>query len=559
MKRLLFIGLLILGALALSLSIVYGQRKQEKAKAEIAASPFGNVDEITAAQLRDYLHFVASDEMEGRDTPSRGLDITARFIAMNLSRWGLKPAGDGQGHLERYFQRFALTSRRVLPEASSAMINGQNLKIGEDFIAAVPSGISAPYPGAASGKLVYVGHGMMVKARNINAYQSVDVKDKIMVVADAYPKGVSFRDLRGKAGVDFDRPETYARANGAKGIIFLPSPSTIGFWEQRHQATLTASLPLMESAQAARIVPAITISERAAAALFKGEKLEFEAVKKQMSEAALGESFDFSEAKQAGFVVGAKVDTILTQNVVAVLEGADPVLKNEYVAIGAHYDHVGMRQNVQGDGIWNGADDDGSGTVATMAIAEALVKGERPKRSFLFVWHAGEEKGLWGSEYINHNPPVPTGQIVAQLNIDMIGRSRKQGDANVRNANLSGPDEIYVIGSKLMSTELGALSEEVNASFLKLKFNYKYDAPDDPERLFYRSDHYNYARKGIPIIFYFDGVHEDYHGAGDHADKIDYEKMEKVTRTILATGWKLANLPTRPKVDKPLPAQLAEN
>jgi Zn-dependent M28 family amino/carboxypeptidase len=154
---------------------------------------------------------------------------------------------------------------------------------------------------------------------------------------------------------------------------------------------------------------------------------------------------------------------------------------------------------------------------------------------------------------------VPAKQIIAQLNIDMIGRSKKEGDTNRANAELSGPNEIYVIGSKMMSSYLAEVSEQVNNSYLKLAFNYKYDDPNDRNRFFFRSDHYNYARKGIPIIFYFDGVHEDYHRATDHADRIDYQKMEKVTRTIFATMWKLSNSATRPKVDQPLPPQLRGN
>jgi hypothetical protein len=555
LKRFILIAWLLVAALTTALSISHAQRKADKPK----ASPFGNVEAITAAQLKDYLYFVASDEMEGRDTPSRGLDLTAKFLALNLSRWGLKPAGTGEGPLDRYFQKFALTSRRVLPDASSATINGQQLKAGEDFIVSGASGAPAAFPGTAAGNLVFVGHGLMVKAKNIDAYKGINVKDKIMVVADAYPRGVTFQDFNGKPGIDFHRPNSYAIAHGAKGIIFLPSSSTISFWNERFNRSRNPSRPMMEPPSYARSVPTITVSEKVAAAILQGEKLDFETIKKQMSEGAVGDALDLSAGKQASFTVGAKVDTILTQNVVGILEGSDPVLKNEYIAVGAHYDHVGMRQSGEGDRIFNGADDDGSGTVAVLAIAEALAKGERPKRSFLFVWHAGEEKGLWGSEYITENPIVPNNQIITQLNLDMIGRGKKEGDTNPRNANLTGPNNIYVIGSKMMSSELATLSEEVNNGFLKLGFDYKYDAPNDPERFFYRSDHYNYAKKGIPIIFYFDGVHEDYHGAGDHPDKIDYEKMEKVTRTVLATGWKLANLPARPKVDKPLPPQLAGN
>ncbi len=554
MKRIILAGHLLLCAFLISQASINAQRK-EKAKPAAAAAiaPFGNIEAITAAQLKDYLYFVASDEMEGRNTPSRGLDLTAKFIAMNLSRWGVKPGG-GDGS---YFQKFGLTSRRVTPEQSEASVDGQSFKIGEDFIA-------QPYPGSASGPIVYIGHGVVIKAKNINPYQGVDVKDKIMLVVDGYPKGMTFRDRRGKRGRDYDDPGSYARAHGAKGIIIIPSPSTLAFWEQRYKSFLNPTRLALERPEQINSVPAIIASEKMANAILQGEKVDYETIKKQMSEGAIGESFDLSPSKQASFTVAANIETQLTQNVVGIIEGGDPVLKNEYVAIGAHYDHIGNSQQgdcrpAGGDTICNGADDDGSGTVATLAIAEALSKGPRPKRSVIFVWHAGEEKGLWGSDYFTNNPTVPIDRIVTQLNIDMIGRSKKPGDTNPRNIHLTGPHEIYTIGSKLMSTDLGNLSEEVNNSFLKLSFNYKYDAPDDTERFFTRSDHYNYAKQGVPIIFYFSGVHEDYHGAGDHADKIDYEKMEKVTRTIFATMWRLANAPNRPKVDKPLPPQLADN
>lgn len=546
MKRFFLATLLLTFSLTISQPLAIAQRVQEKAKpaAPATAGQFGNVEAITAAQLKDYLYFVASDEMEGRDTPSRGLDLTAKFIAMNLSRWGVKPGGtDGT-----FFQKFALTGRQLLPEQTTASVNGQSFKIGEDFYAQA-------YAGSASGQLVYVGYGYVAKAKNINPYDGVDVRGKIVLVVDGFPKGVTYQEIRSGAAI---RPEVYAGAQGAKGVIILPSRSTITFWDERYKSSLNQSPLMMENAAQGDRVPVIVASEKMAGAILQGEKIDYETIKKQINDGAIGESFALSLNKQVSFNVGAKVEKAMTQNVVGIIEGSDPVLKNEYVAVGAHYDHVGMRASGEGDRIYNGADDDGSGTVATLAIVEALAKGpQRPKRSVIFVWHAGEEKGLWGSAYFTDNPPVPINQIITQLNIDMIGRSKRDGDTKPVNKNLTGQNAIYIIGSKMMSTELGALSEEVNNSYLKLTFDYKYDAPNDPERFFYRSDHYNYAKKGIPIIFYFSGVHEDYHQPSDHADKIDYEKMEKVTRTIFAMMWKLANAPTRPKVDKPLPAQLA--
>jgi peptidase M28-like protein len=525
------------------------QEKPETVKAATASGPFGNVEAITAAQLKEWLYVVASDEMEGRDTPSRGLDLTAKFIADRLSQFGVKPGGDDG----TYFQKFALTSRRVEPELTIASVKGQSFKLGEDFIA-------EPMQGQASGQIVYVGHGYMIKAKDVDAYQGVDVKGKIMLAVEGYPRGVSYQDISGKkAGEDYDTPETYARAHGARGVIYIPGQSTLAFWQNRHRFSLNPSRMRLERLkQSGANIPVIYASENMVKAILEGEKLDYETIRKEASEGALGEAFDLSAGKQASFNVNAKVDRATTQNVVGVIEGVDPLLKKEYVAVGAHYDHVGMSRNAEGDKIFNGADDDGSGTVATLAIAEALAKGPaRPKRSVLFVWHAGEEKGLWGSEFFTDDPTVPIQQIVAQLNIDMIGRSKKEGDDNPANRDLTGPNELYVIGSKMMSTDLGNLSEEVNNQYLKLAFNYKYDDPSDPERFFYRSDHYNYAKKGVPIIFYFSGVHEDYHGLADTADKIDYQKMEKVARTVFAMMWRLANAPARPKVDKPLAPQVA--
>lgn len=525
------------------------QEKQETAKPATTPEQFGNVEAITAAELKEWLYVVASDEMEGRDTPSRGLDLTAKFIADHLSQWGVKPGGDDG----TYFQKFALTSRRVEPELTIASVNGQSFKLGEDFIA-------EPAQGQASGRIVYVGYGYMIRAKDIDAYQGVDVKGKIMLAVEGFPRGVSFQDIRDKkAGEDYDTPETYSHAHGARGVIYFPSASTLTFWQNRHRFSLNPSrMKLERPRQSGADIPVIYASEKMVKAILDGEKLNYETIRKQASEGALGEGFDLSASKQASFNVNAKIDRAITQNVVGMIEGADPILKKEYVAIGAHYDHVGMSRNAEGDKIFNGADDDGSGTVATLAIAQALAKGPaRPKRSVLFVWHAGEEKGLWGSEFFTDNPTVPIEQIGAQLNIDMIGRSKKAGDRNPANRDLTGPNELYVIGSKMMSTDLGNLSEEVNNSYLKLAFNYKYDDPNDNERFFYRSDHYNYAKKGVPIIFYFSGVHEDYHGLADTADKIDYQKMEKVTRTIFAMMWRLANAPARPKVDKPLAPQVA--
>jgi hypothetical protein len=567
MRKLRFYSLVILLTLSFALPTTFAQRQGTKTKSSVAATTAAarGVDTISAAQLKNYLSFIASDEMEGRDTPSRGLDTTAKFIAMNLERWGFKPTGDDGS----FFQKIVLRRDQLDGAHSSAEINGQKFNFGDDFL---PNAVGA----TLTGPLVYVGHGWVVKSKNIDAYQGVDVKDKIIVVfGEGLPQGVTRADLTGKTGEDWISPALYAQQHGAKGVIAVSEYGMLLRWDQTRQR-LGGPMPRAQvekfMTQTGPPVPVIWMSPRMASALFQGEKYSAAALMAYGS--GVGPTsvsgpngppvtvtlpFELNASKSVTFTIAAKNEKPMTQNVVAVWEGADPVLKNEYVAVGAHYDHIGICEPGTADPICNGADDDGSGTTALLGMAEAISHAkQRPKRSILFVWHCGEEKGLWGSRYFTDYPTIPLAQIVTQLNIDMIGRSKKDGDTNPRNATLSGPNQIYVIGSTMMSTDLGKLSETVNKSYLNLQYDLRYDDPNDTNRFFFRSDHYNYARKGIPIIFFFDGVHEDYHRPGDEAQKIDYEKMEKVARTIYMTLWEVANLPVRPKVDKPLPAQLTQ-
>ena len=550
-----FLSVLILtSVLALSLAPISAQRTSRRTTSAAAATTQKGVDTISAAQMRDYLSFIASDEMEGRDTPSRGLDMTAKFLAMNLSRWGLKPGGDDG----TYFQKIGLRKDGIDKEQTIASLNNQPLTIGEDYI---PVGRG----GEASGPLVFAGNGWFFKAKNVDAYKDIDARGKIAVIftpPDGLPRGFSPADLTGKRGEDWIDPGEYARKQGVVGLIIVPGFQFIANWQRNLNRITEGGATSVEKFQAAApaALPTIIASPRLANLLFQSERQNATVLFETTSGSTLPAAFELNPEKKVSMKLVAKHNQLATQNVVAVFEGSDPILKEEYVAVGCHYDHVGIGTPVNGDAIYNGADDDGSGTTALLAMAEALAKAPvKPKRSILFVWHAGEEKGLWGSRYFVENPTVPINKIVTQLNIDMIGRSKKPGDTNPRNKELTGPDEIYVIGSKMMSTELGALSESVNKGYLNLSFNYRYDDPNDPNRFFFRSDHFNYARKGIPIIFYFDGEHEDYHRPGDSADKIDYEKMQKVTRTVYLMMWELANRAARPAVDKQLPKELSGN
>ena len=521
--------------------------QKRNGSAAAVAPKFGNTDGVTAAQLKEHLTFIASDELEGRDTPSRGLDIAAMYIAQHLRAFGIKPAGD-EG---TYFQKVPLRRGRVDIENTRLNLNGQGFSYGQDFLTSL---VNANVSGAA---VVFAGNGWVIKSKNINPYQGVEVKDKVVVVVNNLPKGITGADLKGPLGGDWMSPAYYAQTNGAKAVINFPTFSTLVNWEgTRWNQSDKGAVEFGDNPSAIKI-PVITVSPRAIASLFQGEKFSATNLFNRSMAGEAIESFDLKPTKRVNANIAVKMENIHTQNVVGILEGSDPILKNEYVAVGAHYDHVGMNPFFPGeDKIWNGADDDGSGTVAVLSIAEAMAKGPHPKRSMLFIWHAGEEKGLWGSEYFADHPTVPIGSIITELNIDMIGRYQNPGDENIQNKQLPKQGEIFLIGSRMMSTELGELSDNVNKGFLNLSFNFKYDDPNDPEQFFYRSDHFNYAKKGVPIIFYMDGSHADYHQVTDSVEKINFESMEKVARTILATGWELANRPTRPKVDKPLPASV---
>jgi len=234
-----------------------------------------------------------------------------------------------------------------------------------------------------------------------------------------------------------------------------------------------------------------------------------------------------------------------TQNVIGILDGNDPQLKDEYVMLSAHMDHLESTATE----IFNGADDDASGTSAVLEIAQAFAVGTRPRRSILVIFHTGEEEGLLGSKYFVQHPTIPLPSIVVDLNVDMIGRTRAPGDTNPANNELADAHTVYLIGSDKLSQELHQLSEQTNQDTVMMNLDYRYNQETHPLRLYYRSDHWNYAKNGIPVIFYFTGLHQDYHRSTDDVEKIDFEKMARITRLIFATGWRIANLDHRLKLD----------
>src|SRR6266540_4177192 len=429
------IAVVLSSLLVLSWPSSYGQRKTAKpTKLTLAAlASQRGADLISADQLKSYLYFIASDEMEGRDTPSRGLDTTAKFLAMNLSRWGFRPAGDNG----TFLQKIVLRRDTVDPTQTDVRLNNQTLTLGEDYIPAARAG-------KVSGELVFAGNGSFVKSKNIDAYKGIDAKGKIAVIfipPDGLPRGLTRADLAGTRGEDWMLPAENAQKQGVAALIIVPDFQYLANWDRNRQRLTERGTTLVEKFQteAGTQIPSIIASPKLANALFQGERQNATAIfEASFSGGQIPGSFPLNPAKNMTITVARKSDPLTTQNVVAVFEGSDPVLKNEYVALGAHYDHVGIGIPLNGDAIYNGADDDGSGTTTLLSIAEALARAPtRPKRSVLFVWHAGEEKGLWGSRYFTDYPTIPLERIVTQLNIDMIGRSRKEGDPDTRKKELS--------------------------------------------------------------------------------------------------------------------------
>lgn len=535
---------------------IAGDTKQTPAN-KTATAVIRAAENITAEQLKDYLEFIASDELEGRDTPSRGLDIAAKFIALHLSRWGLKPAGDQKS----YFQRIPLRRDRIDPARTGLKLNDRNFSFGDDF-RALPSS----FAGTTAGPLVYVGDGWMIKTKNLNPYQGIDVKGKILLTTNTagLPPGVSDSDLSGTPGESWDYPSTYAQRHGAAGVILIPSLDTVANWERQRQARMEQSrlvaLSLEEPGGPELLLapprfPVMMASAALTSALFRGEGRDPAEFFGRNAEGKLPPSFDLNPNKKLSITVGLQSEPAAAQNVVAMVEGSDPALKHEYVTIGAHYDGA-VGPAAPPDAIYNAADDNASGTVALLAMAEALMRAPRPKRSILYIWDAGEERGLLGSYHFTAKPLVPLDQIAAHFNIDMIGRTRT-GAASPANEGLAGPNEVFVVGPRSMSTDLGELIDAVNRSYLNLKLNYRFDNVNH-QFFFPRSDHVPYLQQGIPIISWFTGLHEDYHRPSDSSDKIDYQKIEKITRNLFVTAWTLADAAQRPRIDRSLPYGLGK-
>jgi hypothetical protein len=477
-----------------------------------------------------HLDFLASDELGGRYTLAPNFAISARYLASHLKAYGFRGAGANGDFL----QFFDVVSSK--PDTTKTLLSlttkGQSssYKYGDFFIFGASSNADV------QGQLVFVGYGISSASQKHDDYAGLNVKGKVVVVAPGTPQGIDTSKLG-----DSERGNGAARSHGAVAVLTIPQQQYAGFLRSqnfREHAGERESIRLAKEDE--RSLPAVVLGPDLADKILAPLGLDLKALYEadKLHQPIQPKPLDAS----AHIVLSIQGTKSVTQNVAGILDGADPQLKNEYVVFSAHYDHLKTGANGE---IYHGADDDGSGTTAVLAIAHAMSM-DRPKRSVLIMFHAGEELGLLGSQYnTDFSPVVPLDKMVVDLNIDMIGRSKPSGDKAREDAHLTDANTVYLVGSNRINQELHKISEDTNADYQKLNLDYYYNDPNNPEQIYFRSDHWNYAKHGIPIIFYFDGTHVDYHKPTDTVDKIDFTKLANITRLVFETGWRIANLDHR--------------
>jgi len=532
------------------------------------ASPTGKggANSIEPGSLKEWLTYIASDELEGRDTFSEGLGLAAGYISAHLAQWGVKPAGD-RG---TYLQVVKVLGIRTTSRASVTVeVNGQSrtFKDGEEITFPKNMGGKQTLTGD---QIQFVGYGLKLPDGEVDDYAKIDPKGKIAVWLGPQGPKTSATGL-------FRLLNSFARNRTAldQGAIAVIAPASTGFGGRGRGNTPGAAPAAAAGTPPSggrrgpaddgdfttvqrydtKVPPAVGAQDEFFEFLFSGSDVKYAELKQKAANREPLPPFALKGVKitfnvDADYAV---VRTRYTHNVVGIVEGSDPKLKDTYVVYGAHYDHVGYSQGAYPlgsgastagafDRINNGADDDGSGTVAIMSIARAFALGPRPKRSMLFVWHAGEEQALFGSRYHADFPVVPLEKMVAQINLDMVGRNRNDDPKQL--------NTILVVGSDRISTELHNINEEANASLPKpMTLDYELNDPADTESIYTRSDHYSYAAKGIPIIFFFSGLHPDYHQPGDEVSKIIFDKIQHVAQLAYETGRRVANLDHPPVRD----------
>ncbi len=477
---------------------------------------------ITAAEMKELLTVLASDEFEGRETGYPGNERAAQFINEYYNDLNTSKIGEDNSHFQNVqFHWNSWTETQLV-------VNQSAYRHLWDYLA-FPTRNEAMGP-LQTNEIIFLGYGL--QDTKYDDYRKAKINNKVVMIYEGLPGGV---DLDQEW--DIQKKLSLAKAKGAKFVLVIAN-NIKDLLGKNRRLLLGPSIKLGKAnTQPLNEANHIYISAEVAEKLWGKSKKKIikardKALKNKKPKAVKFKTFlSVNNAKNAKELKG--------KNVLGYVEGSDK--KDEVIVVSAHYDHIGKK----GDDVYNGADDNASGTSAVMEMAEAFVQakkdGHGPRRSILFLHVTGEEKGLLGSKYYAENPIFPLANTVANVNVDMIGR--------VDQTYKDNPNYIYVIGSDRLSTDLHRINENMNATYSQLILDYTYNSESDPNRYYFRSDHYNFAEKGIPAIFYFSGVHEDYHMSTDTAEKILFDKMENVARMIFHTTWELANRDQRILVD----------
>lgn len=496
---------------------------------------------VTQEHLRRDLTVLASDEYEGRETGAKGQKMAAEYISQQFRLDSLQAPVTANA-ANPYLQTFGM-ERSAWQPGGTVTVGGKAYEWLKDFYAFGRS----PFDQATAVQPVFLGYG--IEQGDYSDYKGRDVKGQDVIVLLGEPRTADGKSVLSpdgtptKWGVDFRAKAALAAAKGARSIFFVSQEPGDKFEKMTARLAPRVMQPTIAFAdQAGGRAPAFFLSP---ALGLKVLGTNAATLAQYATATAAAKQPTASKLKPVKFSISAPQQrtAVTTENVLAFLPGTD--LKEEILVVSAHYDHLG----IIGGEVYNGADDDGSGTVGMLSIAQAFAKaahaGHGPRRSILFLANTGEEKGLLGSEYYTDHPIFPLANTVTDLNIDMIGRT----DA----AHEGKPNYVYVIGSDKLSSQLHDALQTVNRQHGNLDLDFRFNDPADPNRFYYRSDHYNFAKKGIPVAFFFNGVHADYHEASDEISKIEFDKLEARARLVFYLAWDLANRDTKPVVDSNKP------
>ncbi len=512
--------------------------------------------EITPQFLQQHLEVLAHDSLQGRATGTDYIKIAADYIADFYSDLGFTPMGDDGTYFQNYRLNAEYTDSLVY---QTFQISGSDtLKYNHSVESPESTGSFIRMFGGSvpqKGDVIFAGFGVNDSERGVEHLSREDVQGNWVLIFEDIPYVVEGDTLINPNITSNSRLRTILVDMDAAGILLVSDYTQSEFQELANMSSEFMSQPsnislayLEQNGQSGFPKGFLQISPEMAASYLD---LESPDQLNDKRSSLVGDLTEFSPHKTGYYLDYTPYDGpghMDAENVIAYFEGADPDLKDEVIVLMAHYDHVGIgAPDESGDHIYNGADDNGSGTTALMAIAnafnEARNQGYQTKRSVLFLHVSGEENGLLGSRYYSDHPVVPIENTVTNFNADMIGRSDPE------NIQKGDTDYVYLIGGEIISSELDSLVQTANTNSVNMRLDRKYNDLQDSNQFYRRSDHWNFGRLGVPFVFFFTGVHEDYHRPSDTVDKIDFEKLSRVSQLIYTSTIKVANYDGRPVVD----------